>query len=68
MASLAFSPVNILKDPPQIATEGFSMVLRPEGFLDRHTKSLENSKQAKFCWHKSKMAVSLLLIIICLCF
>ena len=28
------SPVNILKDPPQIATEGFSMVLRPEGFLE----------------------------------
>ena len=27
------STVNILKDPPQIATEGFSMVLRPEGFL-----------------------------------
>ena len=28
------SPVNILKDPPQIATEGFSMVLRPERFLE----------------------------------
>ena len=31
---LTCSPVNILKDPPQIATEGFSMVLRPEGFLE----------------------------------
>ena len=29
-----YSPVNILKDPPQIATEGFSMVFRPEGFLE----------------------------------
>ena len=28
------SPVNILQDPPQIATEGFSMVLRPEGYLE----------------------------------
>ena len=28
------SPVNILKDPPQIATEGFLMVLRPEGSLE----------------------------------
>ena len=28
------SSVNILKDPPQIATEGVSMVLRPEGFLE----------------------------------
>ena len=28
------SPVNILKDPPQIATEGFSMVLRPEEFFE----------------------------------
>ena len=31
---LQFSPVNIMKDPPQIATEGFSMGLRPEGFLE----------------------------------
>ena len=30
----SYSPVNILKDPPQIATEGFSMVLRPEGYLE----------------------------------
>ena len=44
--ALPIIPVNIQKDPPQIAIEGFSSDSLPERSPEQHTKNVEKSRRA----------------------